>query len=103
MNVYIYGWMETGALPLNRLMIETDAPYMTPDKEWLPKAVGIKGRNEPAALPGVCRAVAAALQQDIEDVARASTSNAVRFFGLDEADERIASLVAAPAVEDKLP
>ena len=53
----------SGQLPLGRVMIETDAPFMCPDKAWLPPGAGFarKGQCEPAFAPAVCRALAAAL------------------------------------------
>lgn len=72
-------------LTLDRIMLETDAPFMAPDKAWLPAATGLGGRkNEPAAMPAVCRAFAAAIGADEATVAQASTANARRFFGLAE-------------------
>ena len=70
-------------LTLNQIMLETDAPFMAPDKLWLPKEAGLGGRkNEPAAMPAVCRAVATALGVHESVLAQASTANAARFFGL---------------------
>ncbi|KAJ8612590.1 hypothetical protein CTAYLR_009795 [Chrysophaeum taylorii] len=72
---------------LDALMIETDAPFMMPDKAWIParKELGIRGgKNEPAALPGVARALAAALGGggvvEPSHVAGVTTQNARRFF-----------------------
>jgi TatD DNase family protein len=71
------------ALTLDQIMLETDAPFMAPDKIWLRKDTGLGGRkNEPAAMPAVCRAVATALGVDESVLAHASTANAARFFGL---------------------
>ena len=72
-------------LSLDQIMLETDAPFMAPDKVWLQKETGLGGRkNEPAAMPAVCRAAAAALGVDETVLAKASTANAVRFFGLEQ-------------------
>jgi TatD DNase family protein len=66
-------------IPANRLMIETDAPYLLPrDIKPAPKT----RRNEPHYLPHVARAVAAARGEQVEAVARASTATARAFFGL---------------------
>ena len=66
-------------LPLDRLLLETDAPYL------LPRHLDAKPRNrrnEPAFLPHVLGAVAAALGLSAETVARAATENTERLFGL---------------------
>ncbi|HYD55446.1 MAG TPA: TatD family hydrolase [Burkholderiales bacterium] len=68
-------------IPRDRLLLETDAPYLTPrDLHPQPKA----RRNEPAFLPHIARAVACALGRPVEDVAAEATRNAIRLFGLHE-------------------
>jgi len=66
-------------IPDDRLLIETDAPYLLPRTiQPRPKS----RRNEPAFLVEVLKTVAEAREQSIEHVARITTENAVRFFAL---------------------
>ena len=67
-------------IPDDRLMIETDAPYLLP-RTITPKPK--TRRNEPMHLVEVLRVVAEARGQTEEHVAAITTANAVRFFGLD--------------------
>lgn len=69
------------SIPLNRLMIETDAPYLMP-RTLKPKPK--TRRNEPCTLPVVLDAVAAVRPESIEKLAVATTENAIRFFSLQQ-------------------
>ncbi|CAG9466017.1 unnamed protein product [Pedinophyceae sp. YPF-701] len=68
-------------IPRDRLMIETDAPWLTP--RCITPSRQRPRRNEPALLPLVCEAVARALDMTMEEVAALTTANACRVFGLE--------------------
>jgi len=60
---------------LDRLLVETDSPYLTPEPH--------RGRpNRPALVPLVGAAVAVAKDLDVAEVAVASWRNAERFYAL---------------------
>ncbi|WP_342442130.1 TatD family hydrolase [Lysinibacillus sp. FSL K6-0075] len=63
-------------IPLEHLMIETDAPYLAPHPH--------RGkRNEPAFVPLVAEEIARLKGLTIEEIAQATTANAKKFFGID--------------------
>jgi TatD DNase family protein len=57
-------------LPLDQIMLETDGPYLSPTNE----------RNEPANVIYGCKALAEHLGIPNEEVAEATTTNAIRFY-----------------------
>ena len=64
-------------MPIEHLLLETDAPDQ-PD-------AAIRGqRNEPARLPAVLAEIAKLRNEDPDAVARATTANARRLFGLED-------------------
>jgi TatD DNase family protein len=65
-------------IPADRLMVETDAPYLLP-RDLHPKPT--HRRNEPKFLPHIVRTIAACRGETPEVVAAATTRNALQFFG----------------------
>ncbi len=63
-------------VPDGRILIETDAPYLSPEPVRKMKL------NEPANLVHVARCLAAVRKAPVEAFAELTTANAVRFFGL---------------------
>ena len=70
-----------GVIPDDRLMIETDSPYLLP-RTIRPRPKS--RRNEPRYLAEVLRVVAECRGQDEAHVAAITTANAERFFALGE-------------------
>lgn len=63
------------AVPLEKLMLETDAPFLPPE--------GFRGkRNEPLFVKMLAEEIARIKQVDVNEVARATTENAKRFFNI---------------------
>src|ERR1700693_969927 len=69
-------------IPADRLMLETDAPYLLP-RDLVPHPKS--RRNEPSFLPHIARAVAHLRGEALDDVAVSTTRNAILFFGLSPA------------------
>jgi TatD DNase family protein len=68
-------------IPAQRLLIETDSPYLKP-RDLRPQ---IKAhRNEPRWLPWIAGTLAACRGETLEQLAAQTTTNARRFFRLPE-------------------
>lgn len=66
-------------VPLDRLLVETDSPYLSPDP--------VRGRpNQPAHVAWTARKLAEVRGVAPEEIARAATANARRLFALEETD-----------------
>jgi TatD DNase family protein len=68
------------AVPADRLLIETDSPYLTPEP-----LRGRQKRNEPAYVVHTARRLAELRGVPLEELERQTTANARRLFGLPEA------------------
>lgn len=86
-------------LPLDRLLVETDSPFMYPNVRASKLPPHVKAcltdramtfvnryctfqRNEPCALPAVVELAAGFLGRSAQDVALATAFNALKLFGL---------------------
>lgn len=65
-------------VPLDRLMVETDAPYMSPEPVRKQKP------NEPALMVYTAKLLADLKGVNLDNLAQATTRNAIEFFGLPE-------------------
>jgi len=65
-------------IPQDRLLIETDAPYLLP-RDLTPKPAS--RRNEPCYLPRVLQTLAHCRSDNAAELGRATTENAERLFG----------------------
>ena len=62
-------------IPLNRILLETDSPYLTP--------VPFRGkRNESAYIPHIAARLAELMGTDVETMAGQTTENAEKLFGI---------------------
>ncbi len=65
-------------LPLERVLLETDAPYLTP--KGVP---GLARTNVPQNIRYVCSTLADAMNVDMKTLEEHARKNTMRFFGLD--------------------
>ena len=65
------------AVPDDRLLIETDAPYLSPEP------MRKQRRNEPSLVACTAKCLAETRGVPVEEFAHQTTKNAIRFFGID--------------------
>ncbi|MDP4010406.1 MAG: TatD family hydrolase, partial [Candidatus Spechtbacteria bacterium] len=63
-------------VPLDKMVLETDSPYLTPPQAG-------EGRNEPANIKYTAQKVAEIKGISFEEVAKQTTQNAKKVFGVD--------------------
>ena len=68
-----------GRIPADRLLLETDAPYLLP-RDLRPQPT--HRRNEPMYLAHICAEVARCRGEDVAETAASSSAAAARFFAL---------------------
>ncbi|XP_022911823.1 3'-5' ssDNA/RNA exonuclease TatD [Onthophagus taurus] len=90
-----------GLIPLDRLLVETDSPFMYPNTRASKLPVHVKDgltersmtflyryctfqRNEPCSLPAIVEMIAAFMNKKPEEVALATAFNALKLFGLSQ-------------------
>lgn len=93
--------LEKDNVPLDKILVETDAPFMYPNTRASKLPVHVKNgltersmtflhryctfqRNEPCALPAIVEMVAAFMHKSPEEVALATAFNALKLFGLSQ-------------------
>lgn len=72
------------AVPCDRLLVETDAPYLVPHKARESKKKGGLGmkRNEPALVRFTAECLAEQVGRPVDELSRITTENARRLFAL---------------------
>lgn len=93
--------LEDNIIPLDRLMVETDAPFMYPNAQASKLPAHVKQgltersslflnryctfqRNEPCSLPAIVEMIAAFMKKTPDEVALATAFNALKVFGLSQ-------------------
>ncbi len=75
-----------GRIPADRLLLETDGPYLLP-RDLAPKPAS--RRNEPRYLPHIATVVARARGESLESLARSSSAATRRLFSLPQSPREL--------------
>ena len=76
-------WEAIPHIPLDRILVETDAPYILPYcKDVLPPKLLRRAKNTSLILPVVIEKIAQLKNISADEVERATTENAIRLFRL---------------------
>ena len=76
-------WEAIPGIPLDRILVETDAPFVLPYcKDVLPAKALRRARNTSLILPAVIEKIAQLKGISPEEVERATTQNTIRLFRL---------------------
>lgn len=76
-------WEAVKNMPLERILIETDAPFILPDcKDVIPSKQLRRARNTSLILPSVVEKIAGLKGISAEEVERVTAENAIRLFNL---------------------
>jgi len=73
--------LRDGTIPLNRLLLETDAPYVYSDTVTHDK-LAFYDTDYPCSLPALCKTVALLMMKNASEVAKQTTENARLVYSL---------------------
>ena len=70
-------------IPLEKMLLETDCPFLLPDLSILPDTLKDQKRNTPLSIPIIAQLIADAKGIHVEEVEEVTTENAMELFSLD--------------------
>lgn len=83
-------WEAILHIPLNRILVETDAPFILPNcKDVLPPKLLRRTRNTSLILPAVIEKIAQLKGISAEEVEQVAAENAIRLFDLSISEEAL--------------
>ncbi|KAI5706868.1 hypothetical protein M8J75_012078 [Diaphorina citri] len=95
----LQGMLESGELPMDRILVESDAPFLYPNARAAKLPIHVRDaittksqtflqryctfqRNEPCSVPVLIEIIAAFLKKTPEEIALATSFTALKLFGL---------------------